>query len=282
MGGTADGGAGVVLQWGEDTITWNCPAGSIASSFRSECVALLAALRALEGRLRGASGDAVRRVRVCSDSLSALTALSFGPVAQRHHVCSQVWDALEACAAPDRTFDLVWIPGHAGLAGNEEADAAAAAGGAMNQADQPTDFATARAALRRWAAAVRLNRYEESVPPDHHHRRATGGRPLPRGPWTPSEERTLRLLRVDRHPQCLATLARWSRRDDTGNPVSGECPACPGRQHNAAHILLQCALYEAVRLSFLGPDPDADILHLRPRAVLAYLRRIGFLRGTPG
>ena len=112
------------MRWGEETAIWSCPAGAVTSSFRAESVALRSALLALGERLRGAA--ATGRVRVCADSPSALTALSFGPAAQRHHICVKVWEALEDCAAPGRTFDFVWVPGHAGIDGNEEADAAAA------------------------------------------------------------------------------------------------------------------------------------------------------------
>ena len=278
-GGTRDGGAGVVLHWGESRRAWSRPAGRHTSSFRAECVALHSALTELSSLLVGA--DDVQRVRLCTDSLSALCALAAGPSAQRLKICADIWGALERCARPTRTFDFVWVPGHCDISGNEEADEQARLGGGSarrSQDAQPIDLPVARAALRRHAASLRRQRYQRSLGPDHHHRQATNGNPLPRFARTPAEERALRLFRVDRHPACRATLARWGRRNSDGTRIDPECPTC-GRPDNAAHVLLDCVVHTAPRLRHLGPVPTLDVLQQDPRSVLAFLRGAGLLAG---
>ena len=189
-GGTTRGGAGVVIHWGDSRRSWNRPAGKHTSSFRAECVALHSALTELSSMLVGA--DEVTRVRLCTDSLSALSALAAGPSAQRHRICADIWGALEKCALPSRIFDFVWVPGHCDISGNEEADAEARLGSGARQDDQPIDFPVARAAGRRHAEVTRRQRYLAALGPDHHHRMATSGNALPAFRRTPAQERALR------------------------------------------------------------------------------------------
>jgi ribonuclease HI len=64
-------------------------------------------------------------VSICSDSRAALLALKSYAVSSR--VVLQCRDSLQELALSNRVR-LVWVPGHCGIHGNEEADALARAG----------------------------------------------------------------------------------------------------------------------------------------------------------
>jgi hypothetical protein len=137
---------------------------------------------------------------------------------------------------------LVCVPGHAGIPGNEAADEAARLGGLDAQGDTAIDFPSAKAAILEGMRRETRRQFKTAVYPDYHTRRACDGIRLPHDPArSPLEERALRLLRIDRHPACRATLARYGRMDTTtGAAVEADCPVCPGSPHDAAHILLSC------------------------------------------
>ena len=119
----------------------------------------------------------------------------------------------------------------------------------------------------------------ELLDPEHHHRKATGGKPMPHIPgYSVAEELTLRRLRTDRHVACRATLARWGRTDaETGEPIAPDCPQCPGLTHNAEHLLCVCPIWAEERRQHLGQHPTVAVLHTNPKVVIGYLRAIGLL-----
>jgi len=279
QGGTRQGGAGVVLQFGDEERKWCIAAGEFTSSFAAECHALAEMLGGLLSLLQDDVVPLAREVRVCTDSLAALKALEAGPTAQRHPICQTIWRRLEACAAPDRHFTLVWVPGHAGLRGNELADDQARRGGLMEQQETPIGLLPAVAAIKAAAKAAARERYLEAMDPAHHHRLATGGKTLQRvGRFSAAELVALRRFRVNGHTSCRATLARWDKVDEaTGVPITPDCPHCPGETQDAAHVLCRCSRWTDERTLHLGPNPSLNVLQDNCEAVVEYLRAIGLL-----
>ena len=144
------------------------------------------------------------------------------------------------------------------------------------------DLPSAKAAIRALAKREARRRFEEELPPTHHYRMACDGKPLPHDPLrTSQEERALRLLRFDRHPACSATLARWGKSDDEGNPISEACPACPGQTDDAAHLLCSCSKWTEERRQWLGANPTVRLLQSMPASVCHFLRGIGLLPQPP-
>lgn len=277
--GISSGGAGVVLCVGNERWAWHVAAGALCSSFRAEATALLECLQFLHRHLLEHNNLLVREVRVCTDSAALLRALEAGPADQKHHLCQKIWQTLDDCSAEGRRFWLVWVPGHAGISGNDEADDQARRGGLLPQADSPLDFATATAAIRRAGRKEAKRQYAAVVPAHHHHRRATAGKPMPLLPGlSASEELAIRRLRVNRHPGCKATLARWRKEESPGQLVSPICGNCDtGMAEDAEHLLCVCPRWAEERSRILGPSPGLDILQSNIKGVGAFLREIGLL-----
>ena len=164
----------------------------------------------------------------------------------------------------DRTIDvtLQWVPGHAGLDGNETADRLAGEATDESQANVPVDLASARGAIRRHIAELVQARAETAHPhpdltPDHDD--------LPR--W---EAVTVSQLRTGFSPLTRDTLHRIGLASDD------LCPACKASD-SAEHLLAECPAYSAVRSRLQwGQDPTLKEVLSRPAPqIVGFLRRVG-------
>jgi len=155
--GLRKGGAGIVLYVTEDELVVHedcVPAGALCGSYRAEMTGLDEAVpRILGGLDDGWLAGAIKpgeAIRFCTDSQSAVRSLAKGASAQTIVKGAQIWSGLLKLS--ERTgcaIDVQFVPGHAGIEGNERADKMAAQGSKLSQSNVPIDHATAKAAIER-------------------------------------------------------------------------------------------------------------------------------------
>ena len=266
--GAENGGSGAVIFRGETELRRiQTPAGRWTSSYRAELTALDAALESLR---EIAADSAPAEVRICTDSQSALTRLKGGPAAQTDVLADRVWRRLRGLADRGTRLILQWVPGHAGLPGNELADEVARAAADLCQDEVPIDLQSAKARIRRhaheeWEERLRPTRYFKEVGP----RRVTPGE---RAGLSRRESVEAARLRTG-HTTALAAY-----RHRIGLQDAPTCPECQGEPETMTHLLTDCPARADLRRRIFGRDDPTlqDALGDRARLV-ELLRRLGRL-----
>ena len=73
-----------------------------------------------------------------------------------------MWRILQTPGDEGHTTIMQWVPGHAGVDGNEAADCLVGEAAVENQETTPIDLASARGAIRRYAMEMARKIAEES------------------------------------------------------------------------------------------------------------------------
>ncbi|XP_077455370.1 uncharacterized protein LOC144073431 [Stigmatopora argus] len=249
--GTADGGAGfVVIKETAIIHQWHGATGSRSSSYHSEKVALTEALSWLRE-----TADWQTSI-ILSDCKSLVQAMG-NPHMQDPAIRRLQGDI--ALFPPPKRLQLLWIPGHCNICGNDLADALAKLGSLDDQTNTPPDAATRRAIIQR-----------EYRPRLSHPR-------LLQTYTTKVTEEQLALSKGDRtdlirfrsghHP----LLRRWLHL--VGKSDSDRCRLCDEETESSEHLWLRCpALMTESYHRGLGNSLD-ELIRV-PVAALALLRVI--------
>ena len=222
-----------------------------------------------------------RNILVCTDSQSALSRLKEGPASQTERLPDQIWTHLREIGQRHRV-DLQWVPGHAGVAGNEEADKIAGEAAAMDQDSVPITLAAAKCQLKRhlgkeWVESTRqLNipstgprlslDYNDTVGP---------GRVRPPDKLGLSRREGVALARIRTgHSPALKAYREWIQLE-----ADPHCEACGGvDREDAKHLLTSCPASALLRHEMFGrEDPTLKEVFADPVGVVTYLRRLGRL-----
>lgn len=267
-GGTEFGGGGAVILRGDHTATRiRVPAGRFTSSYRAEIAALDAALEFLQSV---AADWNPREVRVCTDSQSALSRLAEGPVSQTEVLPSSVWLRLSALERRGAHITLQWVPGHAGLPGNEQADELARGAATLDQSRAPVDLASAKGCLRRhahlkWTEKITTTRYAQECGTG----RVTLGDRLG---LTRKESVEVARLRTGH------SLLLRSYRLRIGLDSEATCQECDEEDETLHHLLTDCPARALLRREVFGrDDPTVREALTDPRRLAVFLRRLGRL-----
>ena len=265
--GTMNGGAGIIKINQGNINSWNLPTGRYTSSFRAEMIALQAALQdALNDNYQ-------ENINFFTDSLSTVITLMKGANDQTSSLGNQMWHLIHTLENRNTNINIVWIPGHAGIQGNDLADAEANNGRLQHQLNTPIDLSTAKAVIKRYCRNKWTEDYNTKIPLDHPHPQLTGGRPLKPGDFNRKEEVVIHQLRTNHCPLLNSTLHKWGKPDCN----NGNCLSC-GVPEDSNHFFNECTAFTMARLDTFGsftPDPK-DLQN--PNLLVQYLRRTGRLK----
>ena len=234
------GGAGVYVTCSKcnTSNSLSFSTGPIASSFTAEIFALKQSLDWCSSHLMTCK---FQSVLFLTNSQSALSIFSSAPFYLLPESLWNVW-SLASSLSNNTTLSFQWVPGHAGLPGNEKADLLAKA-----VASLPTDAIPYP--LPPVVAKVRYSQY-------HNWRRHISHSYLNfQVPEVSSEElllsRPIRcdLSRLRCHGQSLllsSYLHRMSRKENSA------CSACGHLLQDLNHLFLDCPASEPLRKSIFG------------------------------
>jgi ribonuclease HI len=257
-GGFGAGGGGLIINHIADgtSIRRDIPTGQFCSSYIAE-------LRTIEAALAYIRDSACPgRIRLLTDSQSALVRLSQGPQKQACVTSCKIWEHLSAISS-DHSIDLQWIPGHAGLDGNEEVDALANAGRQLAQHDISIDRRSAAAAIRNSARALICPNNDKFTSYTHLPHTDTSG-------LTRAEQVAVCQLRAGYSPRTRDFLFRIGKAEDD------LCPGC-GDHDNITHLLLHCPAYNSARAAQWGFTPTLEQAFNSGRQLINFLHRAGRL-----
>ena len=259
------GGAGVYVTCSKcnTSNSLSFSTGPIASSFTAETFALKQGLDWCANHLMTRK---FQSVLFLTDSQSALSILSSAPSYVLLESLWNVW-SLASSLSNNSTLSFQWVPGHAGLPGNENADLLAKAGASL-----PTDAIPCP--LPPVVAKVRYSLYRNwrrHISHSHLNFQVTE---------VPLEElllsRPIRFefsrLRCHGHSFLLSSyFHRISRKENSA------CSACGHPLQDLNHLLLNCPASEPLRKPIFGSSLSILDLWSRP---LGVARLLGF-RGVP-
>ena len=181
-----------------------------------------------------------------------------------------VWQRLLDLADRGTHTSLQWVPGHAGLPGNELADEIAREAANLEQHDVPIDLPSAKARLRRHAH----REWEQRLQPTRYALQNGVRRP-------PTAER----LGLSRR-ECVEvarlrtghSLMLREYRHRIGLEDDPTCPECGLEDETLTHLLTDCPARADARRRIFGEDePEIKEALGDPTKLVELLRRLGRL-----
>lgn len=157
-----NGGAGCHFDF-DPARNITAPAGALCGSFQAELVAIHAALQSCSSR----PPQGFQRLRICTDSQSSIRAIQSGT--SRNPLVRDIRDFLRTMPPTD----IVFVPSHVNLEGNEQADRLAARASRLPQAGVLIALKSASAAASRLIKRAALNSLKNHRHAHRHNYRQT-------------------------------------------------------------------------------------------------------------
>lgn len=163
LDGLYNGGGGILVQRrGGSDESISIATGRFVGSYAAEQRAFRKAVQWIMYH----ATEEEKQIHIFTDSQSLLRRLEKGPSEASTEIENQIWTMLDIIGQTDSQLHLQFVPGHAGIPGNEQADALAKLGTQHRQSDVAvTMAATMGRARREW---LKKWRKEESHPLQPH------------------------------------------------------------------------------------------------------------------
>jgi len=154
--GFRDGGAGCFFAH-DPLRNITIPAGHFTSSFQAEVTAIDAALTSIINN----PPDNFLHLRICTDSQSAIKAIQNATCP--NPLIKKIRGSLKLVPS----CDIIFVPGHCNIPGNEEADRLAGIAAKLDQSQTAIDFSAATTASKRLLKSATLRKLQD--PHQHRH-----------------------------------------------------------------------------------------------------------------
>ena len=260
--------AGAGLHCVNPVIDASIPLGKNSSEFLAEIRAILEC--AYHNAKMNTSDEIIF---ICSDSQGALKALSSHKF--NSALALETWEALKNLAQLNRV-DLIWVPGHSNIEGNEKADALAKIGAQTTPIGPEPTIGTPHSTIRQKVKIIREKAFESH--------------------WTntPGCRQAKSCIKINKkHSKYLINLSRTRLKIFTG-VVTGHfgfnkhlttigkrtdpsCDLCGEHMDTAEHYLCNCPAFITKRRKFLGGFTInySLIKFLHPQHILHYIASTG-------
>ena len=244
--------------------------GQYATVYQAEIAAITACVR--ENLTRGYSN---KHIYICSDSQAALKALSKAEV--RSAITLECKNALDRLSLSNKV-SLIWMPGHTGIEGNEEADNLAREGSKMTFIGPEPVFgiaqSTAKTFIRKWITSEFREEWNQQE-------RLRQSRTFILDPMDRSEVKRLLSSNRNQLRAFVGVLTGHSLVNyhlyNIGLSNEPDCRFCGGEDETTEHLTCRCDALVNSRHHHLGDrflEPE-DIRQIHPVRILSFLRRIG-------
>ncbi|CAD7085101.1 unnamed protein product [Hermetia illucens] len=263
-------GAGVYLS--NKNGKWAFPLGQYATVFQAEVYAILRVANwVIDERLKG------RRIAICSDSQAALRELSSPLITSK--IVQECRNRLNSMSRFN-TVELLWVPGHCGIEGNEISDALAKEG-SISPLPGPepaigVSVALAKSVFKNWEEVSHNDRWQ-SLNAARHTKLFLPEPNIRTAKFILSKSRrTCRCIVgiLTGHNSLAGHMFRIGiTEDDT-------CPSYNEEAGSTEHFLCECPAYGRIRHQIFG----VDVLQLRRVAshplteILRYVNESGIFR----
>ena len=224
------------------------PCGSVCSNYIAEQLAIHSALTHLHSRF-DTNPSSITNAVIFTDSLSTLQALESGTDASTEMI-QLSWNIHSLISKFNINLVLQWIPGHAGVPGNETADKLAKRGAALPQPEKPATYETT-------CQMIRSNLHEEWM---NSWATGTTGRPMYAHMNKPKHKDPIKKLKREdqtiifrlrtRHVPLNSHLKRIHVKN------TATCPLCGHPDETVEHHLFDCVALKELRERFLPPNAN--------------------------
>lgn len=262
------GGAGFVVQnkVGNEKFSKAIPAGFHCSSYRAELIAMNAALDWVMDYEQN-----YRKINLYTDSLSLVQCLDNISSAKMDAKLHELWCKISRLFphGSARSLTIIWIPGHCGIVGNEEADRVAKLGLEMRQNDVPLDFSCAKTAIRRKLTEELQEELQHGKYAELYNCKKAA-KISKEQPQSIYEQKIISQLRCNGHCSILHAY-----RHRIGLCETPTCPKCAQKDEDLKHCLLTCPATTREREKAFGAGADLKILWEQPQKIIEFLQCTG-------
>ena len=252
-GGTHNAGSGVFIQQpNKENISIKVPAGSVASSYKAELIAITEALMWIQS-----NNLSSQTIIILTDSKSVLQKIQSGPDRASTKSEWKIWSIAKSFANQNLQIILQWVPGHVNLWGNEQVDSIAKEACLLNQSEAAIDFPTASAVIKRHIYNGWRSKFKQ---------------PPPQLPGL-SKRDTIVLSQIRAGEHCPLFREYLHR---IGVRADKRCRHCSSDDESWQHLLIECRKLNRIRRKIFGAvPPTKEVTWSHPKKVVQFLRESG-------